>query len=107
MLNQRSAIDLATSFIHQIEQKDLHIKKVYLYGSFAKNMQHELSDIDIAIIADEFIGSMLIDGELFKEIHVKKPFYLIQPKTYNTSYFEKGDAFIDEIKKTGIELNIN
>ncbi len=33
--------------------------------------------------------------------------FVIETKTYPTDYFEKGDPFIDEIKKTGIEISIN
>ena len=107
MFTQQNAIDITTSFLKKIDTDNLHIRKVILFGSFAKNTANEFSDIDVAIIADEFIGSTLMDRNFYKNIIIQKPFYIIQPKTYNTSYFENGDPFIDEIKKTGIEIPLN
>ena len=83
----------------------LKLKKVILFGSFARNQQHELSDIDVALVADEFIGVGFKDMDLF--IDVLKNYVVIQTKTYQTKEFEEGDPFIDEIKKTGIEIKID
>jgi len=47
-----------------------------------------------------------IDRDYFAGITIKNEYMLIETKTYPTDYFEKGDPFIDEIKKTGIEIKI-
>lgn len=45
------------------------------------------------------------DTELFVDIKVSDKKYMpIETHTFSTHYFESGDAFIEEIKKTGIEL---
>ena len=77
---------------------------VILFGSYAKNTQHEFSDIDLALAADEFTGVGFIDIKLF--VKILKNFINIQPRTYSTEDFYKGDPFIEEIKKTGIEIEI-
>ncbi len=41
------------------------------------------------------------------EIRFKPKFWKdIEPHPYPTSKFKKGDPFIDEIKKTGIEIKV-
>ena len=37
---------------------------------------------------------------------IKKAYLRIQVQTFSTKYFKKRDPFIDEIKRTGIEINI-
>lgn len=105
MLSRENTIKLVQSFAREIKGTGINLKKVYLYGSYAKNEQKEFSDIDVAIIADEFTGFGFEDIKYFVNIHLKKNYYLIQPKTYPPEYFEKGDPFIDEIKKTGIGID--
>jgi hypothetical protein len=56
------------------------------------------------LVADDFIGVSFIDKDKFPYIGIKYPYYLIETKTYPTDYFLESDAFIEEIKKTGIEI---
>ncbi len=58
-----------------------------LYGSYARNEQHKWSDIDIALIADEFKGIGFEDTKLFSRVMIKYPELNIQPRTYNTKDF--------------------
>ena len=104
MLTQNAAIDIVYNYAQEILAKGVPLRKVILYGSFAKNTQHEWSDIDVALVADEFSGISFIDKDLFPYIGIKKPYIRIESKTYNSNYFEQSDPFIEEIKNTGIEI---
>jgi predicted nucleotidyltransferase len=73
-----------------------------LFGSYANNSQHEPSDIDVALVADEFTGVGFVDIKLI--VKTLKNYIIIHPKTYHTEYFFNGDPFIDEIIKTGTEI---
>ena len=74
--------------------------------SYAHNRQHKWSDIDVALVSDNFKGPGFYDVALFGKTLIKKPFRTIQPKTYNSKVFSKGnDPFIDEILLTGIEIS--
>ena len=64
----------------------------------------EYFEAAVALVADEFTGFGYIDMKMF--VSVLRNFILIQPKTYSTSDFEEGDPFIDEIKKTGLEIKL-
>jgi predicted nucleotidyltransferase len=79
---------------------------VFMYGSFAKGTQHEWSDIDVALVADEFTG-LPEDIDFYSNIAIKKSYTRIEEVTYPTDYFIQGDPFIDEIKKEGIVILSN
>lgn len=90
-----------------VKSNGVKLEKVLLYGSYAKNNQHEWSDIDVALVADEFEGIGYTDKKLFEDIHIRNPFFLIQTKTFNTKKFSpKTDPFVEEILKTGIEIKL-
>jgi predicted nucleotidyltransferase len=104
MLTQNAAIDTVRNYAREIKDSDVNLKKVILYGSFAKGMQHEWSDIDVALVADEFTDFGFWDKNLFPYIGIKKTYIRIEAKTYPTDYFQESDPFIEEIKNTGIEI---
>ena len=107
MLTQHAVIETVRNYANDIEAKGIHLRTVILYGSFAKGTQHEWSDIDVALVADEFSGFTFNDKKLFPYVGIKKPYIRIEAKTYPTDYFRKGDPFIDEIKKDGIVIISN
>jgi predicted nucleotidyltransferase len=101
MLTRNAVIEIVGNYAKEIEQQGVHLRTVILYGSFAKGKQHEWSDIDVALVADEFTG-LPSDYDMFPYISIKKPYIRIEAKTYPTEYFRSGDPFINEIKKNGI-----
>jgi len=59
------------------------------------------------LVSDVFTGFGFDDKQQIAKIISHRPFSIIHAKTYPTSYFEDGDPFIDEIKKTGIVVFSN
>ena len=104
MLTQDVVIETVRNYAHEIEERGVNLRIVLLYGSFAKGTQHEWSDIDVALVADEFTGLYCDDGEKFGYVPIKKPYIRIEAKTYPTDYFLNSDPFIEEIKKDGIVI---
>ena len=106
MFTQKTVIALLKKFASEVNDSGIHLKKIVLYGSYAKNKQSEWSDIDVAMVADEFSGIGFKDISLFAKIQIQHPYYLIQPRTYNTNEFSTAkDPFVKEILRTGIEIN--
>jgi predicted nucleotidyltransferase len=103
MLTQNAAIDIVRNYAHEIEEQGVNLRFVILFGSFAKGKQHEWSDIDVALVADDFTG-LPDEFDLFSLVGIKKPYIRIESKTYPTDYFRKSDPFIEEIKKEGIVI---
>jgi len=104
MLTQEVVIKTVHDYAKEINKKGINLRKVILFGSFAKGTQHEWSDIDVALVADDFVGVPFLDGQRFAGIGIKKPYIRIEALTYPTDYFNENDPFIEEIKKTGIEI---
>ena len=104
MLDRNAVIETVRSYAHDIEAHGVHLRTVILYGSFAKGTQHEWSDIDVALVADEFTGFYPDDHKLFPYIGIKKPYIRIEAVTYPTEYFRNSDPFIEEIKKDGVVI---
>ena len=103
MLTRNAAIEIVDNYASEIKALGVHLRTVILYGSFAKGTQHQWSDIDVAMAADEFEG-LPTDIYHFASIAIKKPYIRIEPNTYPTDYFNEGDPFIEEIIKTGIKI---
>jgi predicted nucleotidyltransferase len=103
MLTQQTAIDTVRDYAREIGNSGIVLKHVILYGSFAKGTQHEWSDIDVALVADDFEG-LPNDHYHFASIAIKKPYIRIETMTYPTDYFHEGDPFIDVIKEEGIVI---
>jgi uncharacterized protein len=102
MVTQQSAINISNNFIKDILSIGINLKKAYLYGSFSRNTQHEHSDIDLALFADEFDGFGPDDIKLF--IDVLCNYNLIHTKTYPTNDINDPDPFLKEIIRTGFEI---
>lgn len=104
IFTKQVAIEKVRNFTQELLAQGLHLRQVILFGSYAKNNQREGSDIDVVLVADEFEGLNILDRKFYKTIKIKPEYMLFQIQTYQTDYFEKGDAFIDEIKKAGIRI---
>ncbi|MBM2816047.1 MAG: nucleotidyltransferase [Ignavibacteria bacterium] len=75
--------------------------EIYLFGSYAKGTQKPDSDIDIAIIMNNFTGDYLDNSAQLFSI-VSKIDYRIEPVLLIKSYDKPG--FIDHIKSYGKRL---
>jgi uncharacterized protein len=104
-ITQFAAVELVKQFVKELKDKGLHLRKVYLFGSYARNERRQYSDIDVALVADEFESIAFLDLKYFIDISIKKPYTMLELHTYNTAHFQAGDPFIDEeIKPKGIVI---
>ncbi|HCN83260.1 MAG TPA: nucleotidyltransferase [Sphingobacteriaceae bacterium] len=105
MHTQRTLINQLEKFTSEVKLMGIHLRKAVLYGSYAKNEQHKWSDIDLALVADEFEGIGPEDVKLISKALIKFKNLDIQPRTYNTQDFSPEiDPFVGEILKTGIVI---
>ena len=107
MLTQKSVISQLKEMANEIKLSGVHLTKMVLFGSYSRNEQHKWSDIDVAVVADEFSGIGFDDVGLFARTLVKRSSLQIQPRTYNTKNFTPDyDPFVEEILRTGIEIAV-
>jgi predicted nucleotidyltransferase len=102
MVTRESAIKTARLFINDCQSNGLTFHKVLLFGSAAKNMTHEWSDIDLLLISDQFSDNVFENLKLYSKINIKYP--AIETHPYPTKYYNEGDEFIKEITKESIEI---
>ena len=104
MINRKRSINLIHDYVRHCKERNIQIKKVILFGSYANGKADEYSDIDIVLVSDQFTDNSYFNWKMLVPVNVK--FVDIEPHPFSSSYFRKGDPFIDEIKKTGIEIKI-
>ena len=81
----------------------LPIKKVFLFGSYAKGNPRPASDVDLCIVSPQF--SDYIDTIQYllskRELNIKYP---IEPIGIHPKDFQTNSPLVSEIKKTGIKI---
>ena len=102
MVGQQAAISTVKRFAEAVRKQGIDLKAVILFGSYARGEQQEWSDIDVALVADEFIGVGFEDIKRFIDVTIQQPFLFIESHTFNTREFNQGNPFIEEIRRTGI-----
>ncbi|MDQ1329660.1 MAG: uncharacterized protein QG641_2952, partial [Candidatus Poribacteria bacterium] len=53
-MDKSSAIDIIRRYRKAIEARNVVVNKIVLFGSYASGNQREGSDIDVAVISDDF-----------------------------------------------------
>ncbi len=81
------------------------VRDCYLFGSYAKGNYREYSDIDIAIISDNFTGNRFWDREKLAKYAVKTS-YDIEVHPFKTQDFTEDNPLVKEILETGVKVNI-
>lgn len=102
---KKSVIRVISRFAKAVKAKGITIDKIVLYGSYAKGKQRPDSDIDIAVISQDFGKDRIEEGMLLfriaGEIDPRIEPVPISVKSY------KNDTWVPliyEIKTKGIEL---
>ncbi len=104
MVREQPVVKQVRQFVDDVKKHGVKVRKAFLFGSYAKGEQREYSDIDVALIADDFIGVSFEDVKKFIDVSIQKPYFMFEFHTFKTSDFEEGSQFIDEIKRTGIPI---
>lgn len=89
------------AFIDILESHNIAVKKLILFGSFAKNNPHKDSDIDLAVISSRFGKDMTTEMMLLSKLSWKAS-DRIEAIPLSEEYLKlKYHPFIGEIKKYG------
>lgn len=82
---------------------EIAVNGIYLFGSYANGKAHEYSDIDLALVSDDFEGIRFYDKKRINKYLLKTTTdFEIHP--YKTEEFTEDDPFVAEILKTGIKI---
>ena len=104
MLAGTPVIDFIKDYVQYCKSLNINFDRVILFGSYAHGTPHPDSDIDVALVSSLFSNNGFENRKRISKANIR--FTPIEPHTFSTAYFEKGDPFIEEIKRTGIEVAI-
>ena len=104
MLTQYAALTLARRFAAELKPLNIRLQKIILFGSYAHNAQREESDIDVALVSEDFTGTGPVDVRPLAHLLARQPFFYIEPHTFSPAQFTDDNPFVREIKRTGIVL---
>ena len=103
MVNQQTAITTVRAFVQDCKAIGMTFDKVMLFGSHARGMAHEDSDIDLLLISKKFSDDLFANLKQYSKVNIRYP--LIETHPYSFQQFMDGDEFLAEITKEGIEIN--
>lgn len=91
------------NYISALRDNNIPVKNAYLFGSYAKGNNNELSDIDIALISDSFEGIRIKDKDKIRRITLSVSSNL-EVFPFNPDDFLSENPLVKEIIETGIRL---
>ncbi len=100
----KSVINTALKYISLIPE-EFDVKKAYLFGSCAKGIEKEDSDIDIALVIGnmaDFFQTQLQLMRIRRDVDLR-----IEPHPIEESDFTSLNPFAFEIQKSGLELKLD
>ncbi|MCL4514292.1 MAG: nucleotidyltransferase domain-containing protein [Firmicutes bacterium] len=84
-------------------RREINLLGLYVYGSYARGEQDQDSDIDIAVVADDFTGDMVEDTfrlmKLRRQVDTR-----IEPHPFRQSDFTEKNPMAREVMRTGIRI---
>jgi hypothetical protein len=99
-----SDIDAGKQYLRLLLKHEFPISRAFVFDFFAKGISHPDPGISIAVIMDKMKNPLQMTADLVKlswELPV-----LIDPHPITSEDFAGSSPFIDEIKRTGIEIPV-
>jgi len=103
-MDKINAISLSKKYLEKLRDNDIKITDAWLFGSYAKGLQKENSDIDLAIVLDE--NEMTFDKEVKLMILRNGEETIIEPHPFTKEEFEVINPFVNQIMKNGERIKI-
>lgn len=95
---------LVVKYIKLLKEKYSNIEAAYLFGSYAKGISTEDSDIDLALIFRSLDETYRFNLQVQLMLLAAEIDSRIEPHPISFEDFNSESPFVAEIKKTGIEV---
>jgi len=96
-------IEIVNKFIKEAEKDNIRISQAVIFGSYAKGTNHEYSDIDLAVVSDDFEGISFYDNKKLTKAMLRTSIDL-ETHTYLPSEFNEDNPFVKEILEYGFRV---
>jgi predicted nucleotidyltransferase len=90
-------------FLEELQRSGLRLTAAYLYGSHADGTACPDSDIDVALISEDFHGNWLEDHQMILDALLQCD-ARIEPVRFRPEQFQDEHPLVWEIKNKGIKL---
>ncbi|MDP2910110.1 MAG: nucleotidyltransferase domain-containing protein [bacterium] len=99
----KNTIKIVKNYTDRLSREEnLPIKKIIIFGSYAKEAVQKWSDIDICIISPKFKNTQKTLEFLWTKRKREEVLEGLEPIGFSEKEFEKGSDLIKEIKRTGV-----
>ena len=96
-------IKLSKKFVEEALKDDIHISQAVLFGSYARGTYQKFSDIDLAVVSEDFTGSSFYDSKKLIKAMLRTSIE-IEVHTYRPEDFTPTNPFVREILNNGIRI---
>ncbi len=93
-------------YIDSVAKQQPGLVSAFIFGSYAKNMQHTESDIDVALVIDDLSDSDRFDTQVKLMLLAAQIDNRIEPHPISKHDLISNSPFAAEIRRTGIELKV-
>jgi len=101
----QEVLNITTEYINKFNQQ-IPVEKAILFGSYAKGNYAKDSDVDLAVFSPAFENMTRVDGLTFLLMQALGYKIDIQPQPFTMKDYMEQTGLVDEILRTGIEINI-
>lgn len=101
IVDKRSVLKIIDRFKNILEREKVSVKKIILFGSYARGNYNENSDIDLVIISDDFETMTYWERIDFLSGAIYEIFEPIEALSYTPSEWKKNDSFLNDYARDG------
>lgn len=95
--------EIVKKYISFLKKNNFNIEKAYLFGSYARGIVNEDSDIDLAVVFKDLQDSFDMQVQLMK---LRRNFDTrIEPHPFRDSDFNQANPLANEILNTGVLID--
>jgi hypothetical protein len=100
-----SVVEIIRKYVTELNNHNIPVREVILFGSHAMEVATEESDIDVAIVSEAFTDDRFEDRRRIVPLR-RKIDSRIEPMPFTPETFSRGGNLIDEIRSNGIKVNL-
>lgn len=101
-----SIVEIVKRYIAELEKNNIKVIEAVLFGSHVRGTTKEESDIDIALVSHDFTGDRFEDRRRIVPLR-RKIDSRIEPIPLRPEDFDNGGMLVEEIKRTGVRLDLS
>ncbi|MBI5092960.1 MAG: nucleotidyltransferase domain-containing protein [Candidatus Hydrogenedentes bacterium] len=100
-MDKAAVLDIIERFRTALEAHGVHGPKIILFGSHATGTAHDSSDIDLAVVSEDFVGKNLWERINLLADAICDVFEPIEAIPFSPEEWEAGDTIMAQIARKG------